>query len=347
MQAVAQALLSSGRRSDEIRFVGSRRGQEAELLAGSPIELVLLSGRGVKRSLTLRSTWSNVHAILALAYGVVRATSLLLTWKPAAVVSVGGYASLPMDAAAVLTRTPLVLIDLDAVSSGTHRLFRRFASRRCVAYPDDDPRAIVTGAPLRQEIRNVVRSTSPASDDESRRWTIVVMTGSLGANRVNVAVSELAQNWRARTDLRIIHVTGRRDFDEMKARSSLSELDALHYELLAFGDMATLWAQADLAVCRAGATTVAELTYLAIPSILIPLPGAPNDHQTRNARSVVDVGGAVLISDSQLTSDLLGQQIDALICDPQRIDALSNGARRLRHDDSSGEIAAVINGLVT
>jgi UDP-N-acetylglucosamine--N-acetylmuramyl-(pentapeptide) pyrophosphoryl-undecaprenol N-acetylglucosamine transferase len=350
MQAVAESLRALGTPTNELRFVGSRRGLEAELLADSSIDLVLLSGRGIQRSMTLRTTWTNLRAVLGLAGATLRATWMLSRERAACVVSVGGYASLAMDAAAVMTRTPLVLIDLDAVPSATHALFRRFARRRCVAFDDGDPHAVVTGAPIRREIRDVTRRANESGVDDanspSRRFTVVVMTGSLGARSVNLAVSDLAQRWRERGDLRIIHVSGQRDYSEMSQRNSLRDADALIYELVPFAQMAALYAVADLAVCRAGATTVAELTYLGVPSILVPLPGAPNDHQTCNAEGMVKWGGAVLLRDDQLSSQSLGDEIESLMSDPQRLVSMSQSATTQRHRDASAEIATVVREFV-
>lgn len=348
MQAIAEALTAQGRSSDQLRFVGSKRGQEATLLARSPIELTLLSGRGIQRSLAINAMWSNVLAVGGLTWALLRSVVLLRRWQPGAVVSVGGYASLAVNVAAVLTRTPLVLVDLDAVASGSHRVVARFAQRRCVAYPSLEPRSTVTGAPLRREISTIDRSSAKieqlgASSATRQRWTIVVMTGSLGAHSVNIAVSELAQQWRARSDLRIVHVTGRRDFRALCERNSLSNADELDYELVEFADMPALWSVADLAICRAGATTLAELTHLGIASILIPLPGAPHDHQTANAQCVSSVGGAVVVPDAQLNCGDLGELVNALLGDPERLVAMGRGARTLRHEDASGEIAVVVN----
>jgi UDP-N-acetylglucosamine--N-acetylmuramyl-(pentapeptide) pyrophosphoryl-undecaprenol N-acetylglucosamine transferase len=352
MQAISEALIARGRASDDIKFVGSRRGQEATLLANAPIELTLLPGRGIRRSLSLSATLENVAATMALARATWRAWRLLRRWRPGVVASVGGYASLAVDVAAVVNRTPLVLVDLDAVPSSAHRVVRRFARRLCVAYPNSDPRAVLTGAPLRREITSVDRSRSKSQQIHSgvangEPWTVVVMTGSLGSRVVNDVVVELARLWKDRGDLRIVHVTGRRDFGEICAALQWSSNSALEYEIVAFADMGPLWAVADLAICRAGATTVAELTYLGIPSILIPLPGAPNDHQTHNAASVAELGGSVMVTQRELTVDRLAKEVDELLSNPSQLLAMGAAARTLRHENASDEIAKVVLQVAT
>ena len=122
---------------------------------------------------------------------------------------------------------------------------------------------------------------------------------------------ELAKLWSSRESVTLIHVTGQRDFDEVsKNAPSCSGLD---YRILPFGDMTELWSLCDVAVTRAGAMTVGELCLLGIPSVLVPLPGAPGDHQTKNAQQLVDVGGAVMINDSKLNAQILSSSIEEIL----------------------------------
>lgn len=168
------------------------------------------------------------------------------------------------------------------------------------------------------------------------------MTGSLGSGRVNAAVHDLADLWSERRDRTIVHVTGRRDYVEYLALKPLSE--GLDYRVVAFGDMEELWGVADVAVCRAGAITVAELTALAIPSVLVPLPGAPHDHQTKNAAQVERAGGAVLVSDSQCTGATLALTLDSMM-EPTTLDSMVQGAASLAHRGAAHAIADVVLGV--
>jgi UDP-N-acetylglucosamine--N-acetylmuramyl-(pentapeptide) pyrophosphoryl-undecaprenol N-acetylglucosamine transferase len=347
MQAVAEQLELLGISPSRLRFVGSRRGQEVTLLAGGPIALTLLPGRGIKRSFAWTSFKSNVVAALGLVAALVLAFFKFARWRPSAVVSVGGYASFAASFAAVLWRCPLVLVEFDAVPGAAQRTFARFAVRRCTAFDIDDPRAITTGAPLRESILDVERSDdarraakrAQAPPIEEHRMVVVVMTGSLGSHRVNIAVSELAGLWSQRNDRTVIQVTGRRDFAEMQARQPTSgELD---YRVVEFGDMAKLWALCDVAVCRSGAITLSELTALGIASVLVPLPGAPGDHQTKNAQSVVAVGGARLIHDADCDGPTLAATLDDIM-EPRRLADMSAAASSLGRRDAARAIAQVV-----
>jgi UDP-N-acetylglucosamine--N-acetylmuramyl-(pentapeptide) pyrophosphoryl-undecaprenol N-acetylglucosamine transferase len=347
MQAVAEQLQARGVPRGELRFVGSRRGQEAALLAPSGVALTLLPGRGIRRSLRPRALVANVAATIGLFAGVTVALVRVRRWRPSVVVSVGGYASFAVAFAAVIWRRPLVLVELDVAPGLAHRLLARFASRRCMAFPSNETDVVVTGAPLREAIEGIDRSRSarraararmePPIDE--RREVVVVMTGSLGSARVNAATCDLAELWADRTDRTLIHVTGKRDFADIGAQRPATT--GLDYRLEEFADMAQLWAVCDVAVCRAGATSVAELTALAIPSVLVPLPGAPGDHQTKNARAVVEAGGARMIADSTCTGAVLGEALDAIL-EPATLATMSTSAGTLGRKDAAGAIARVV-----
>jgi UDP-N-acetylglucosamine--N-acetylmuramyl-(pentapeptide) pyrophosphoryl-undecaprenol N-acetylglucosamine transferase len=165
------------------------------------------------------------------------------------------------------------------------------------------------------------------------------MTGSLGSARVNGAVVELASLWASRPDRALIHVTGRRDYDAVvAARPVTARLD---YRVEAFADMASWWAVCDVAVCRAGATTVAELTALGIPAVLVPLPGAPGDHQSKNAEALSREGAARVLADERCTGPALGAALDALLEGAARREVAA-AARRLGHLDAAAAIAGVV-----
>lgn len=347
MEAIADALRARGLAPDQLRYVGARRGLEANVLANQVVELTLLPGRGLQRSFHVRAILDNLSALGGLTGAILIALYRVGRWRPAAVVSVGGYASFAAALAAVLWRRPLILVELDAAPGAAQRALGRFARRRCTAFPSDDPSAVLTGGPLRRSILALdrtpdVRRAQRATLDppiDARRRVIVVMTGSLGAASVNCATLELARLWADRDDRTLWHVTGRRDYlDVLAARPATTALD---YRLVDFADMSVLWSVADAAVCRAGSTTIGELTALGIPSILVPLPGAPGDHQTLNARSLVAAGGALLMRDNELSGASLARALDA-ICSDEHHSSMSAAAARAGHRDAAETIADVV-----
>jgi UDP-N-acetylglucosamine--N-acetylmuramyl-(pentapeptide) pyrophosphoryl-undecaprenol N-acetylglucosamine transferase len=342
--AIGRALVERGHDPSTIHFVGSRRGIEARLVPAAGFSVTLLPGRGIQRRLTVE----NVGAVVGLVRALLSAMWLVARRRPHVVVSVGGYASAPCSIAAVAFRVPLVLAEQNAHPGAAHRLVARFA-RACAVTFDKTPlpNAVVTGNPVRGEILAIDRSPS-ARDDARRaldlppdRAVVLAFGGSLGARRINTAVAGLADAWASRSDVAIRHVVGSRDWAEVSRTAPPS--GDLVYQRVEFEDRMDLaLTAADVAVCRAGASTIAELTVAGVPAIYVPFPAATGDHQTANARAVADAGGGVLVPDADLTAERLAEELDGLVGDADRLAAMSTAARALGRPDAADRVAALV-----
>jgi undecaprenyldiphospho-muramoylpentapeptide beta-N-acetylglucosaminyltransferase len=362
---IARALVAQGSSPDSIELYGSRRGQEAKVWPPLEFPVTLLPGRGIRRSLKPDALWANAGAVLGLAWACLRALCSFGRRRPRVVVVVGGYAGFPAGVAAVLTRTPLVLVNTDAVPGAVNALLGRFATANAVAFPGTDlPRAHVTGTPVRPELGRLDRSVSGqrAARNElglpEDRQTVAAVGGSLGALRINRAVSELAHAWPAGKGRSLYHVTGRRDYEqfapseasgaseasEPSEPGAWSESSDLFYKVVPFEDrLPTVFGAADVCVSRAGAMTVAELLVAGLPAILVPLPGAPRDHQTRNAQAMVNAGAAVMIPDAECSRARLDAELTALLADEARLRSMGEAARALAHPDAAARVAELVD----
>ena len=337
--AIAEALVVAGHDRGTIEFVGSERGQDAQTLAGRGFPVTLLPGRGIVRSLTPRDLVRNVGSAGEL------------------VVAVGGYASLAGSVGALVHRVPLVLVNVDAVPGAANRLLGRFAAASAVGWEGNPlPRAVVTGTPVRPQISAVDRSAGARSSARAElglpgdRTVVAVFGGSLGARRINQAVDGLAARWSERSDVAIYHIVGRRDWASYDPPSGADRIVAARpgaggpdlvrvpYE----ERMAAVYAAADLVVCRAGAMSVAELTAAGVPAVLVPLPGAPGDHQTANARVLERVGAAVLLPDPECTPAGLTTIVEDLVGDRGRLEAMGRAAHGLARPDAAAAGADVV-----
>jgi len=334
--SLARALVADGHDAAHIRFVGAQRGLEASVVPAAGFAIDLLPGRGLQRRLTL----ANLGALAEPAVACWRAFRLVGAHRPRVVVGVGGYASLPKVLAAWLRRVPIVIHEQNAAPGLANRIAARLGARVAVAIPGTPlPDATVVGNPVRDEVVSLQRA--PRSD----RQMLAVFGGSLGARRINDAVLGCYEEWRDRSDLAVHHVAGRRDFAECRARleAMRRESDVLEYELVEYdNDMPELYARAALAVCRAGAVTVAELAVAGVPAVLVPLPGAPGDHQTANAEACAQAGGAVIVSDALCTARKLASVVEPLLADPANLAAMSSAARTLARPDAAAELAAFV-----
>lgn len=354
--AIAEALVAAGHGRETIEFVASRRSQDGDTLEGRGFPFTLLPGRGIVRSLRLSDMGANFGAVVGLGLAAVEAVALVARAHPQVVVSVGGYASLPASAAAVVLGVPLVLVNVDAVPGAANRLLGRFARASAVGWEGTPlPRAVVTGTPIRPVIAAVGRG--PEDRRRARRElglpedraTVVFFGGSLGARRINQAAVGVEEDWRNRDDRSIYQIVGRRDWAQCPSmadppdgqpRDTATRLAAVRvpYE----ERMDVVYSAADLVVCRAGAMTVAELAAAGVPSVLVPLPGAPGDHQTANARVLERAGAAVLLPDGACQPDAVGQLIDRLLGDPGALASMERAAAGLRRPDAAAAGAAVV-----
>lgn len=341
--AIGRALVARGHDPSTIRFVGSRRGMEGRLVPAAGFGLTLLPGQGIAR----RWTAANLGAVIGLVAAVVRATVLIGWWRPRVVVSVGGYASVPAAVAALAWRVPLVVAEQNAVPGLANRVAGRWAAASAVTFPGTPlPRPVVTGNPVRPEVAPVDAAGRAAARLElglpDERVVVAVSSGSLGARTVNQATVGLAARWAGRADVCIYHVVGRRDWAEMSGRFPVDG-GKLDYRPVEFEDrMPLLLAAADIAVGRAGASTIAELTVAGVPSVLVPLPGAPGDHQTANARRLAEAGAAVCIPDAELDAERLGGELEPLIASPARRSEMSAAALRLGRPDAADAVARLV-----
>jgi undecaprenyldiphospho-muramoylpentapeptide beta-N-acetylglucosaminyltransferase len=341
--AIGRALVAAGHPADSVHFVGSHRGVEGRLVPDAGFSITLLPGRGLVR----RMTAQNAGAVIGLTGAAIQAVDLVARRRPAVILSVGGYASLPCVVAAALLRVPLVVVEQNAVPGAANRVAARVAKVAAVAFDGTDlPRAVVTGNPVPTEVLAVSRDAASRAAARAALGlpldgvVVAAFGGSLGARRINEAVLALAGAWKDRAGVAIHHVVGDRDWGEISAARPEPSRAGLVYRQVRYEErMASLYAAADLAVCRAGATTVAELAAVGLGSVLIPLPGAPGDHQTANARALTAAGAARLVPDAELTGVRLVAELEPLVTDASRLRRMSDSAHRLARPDAASAVA--------
>jgi undecaprenyldiphospho-muramoylpentapeptide beta-N-acetylglucosaminyltransferase len=343
--AVANALVARGHDPATIHFVGSERGLESSLVPAAGFGLTVLPGRGIQRRLTLE----NVAAVWGLLKAVFMGIGLVRRRRPQVVLVLGGYASVACVIGAVLWRVPIVVAEQNARAGAANRLAGRFARASAVPFPETDlPRKVVTGNPVRAEVLAIDRVGGRAEAREALglpldRTVVAVVTGSLGARKVNQAVRAAVPTWAERSDLAVRHVIGSRDFEVMAADAPDLPEGGLLYQQVRYEDrMDLLLAAADLLVGRAGGTTVAELAEVGLPGLLVPLPIAPRDHQTANAAALVGAGAAILVPDGELDGPRIVRELQPLLDDPDRLVAMGEAARSLAHPDAADRVADLV-----
>ncbi len=329
--AIAQELKNV--HSAEVTFIGTARGIETRLVPKAGFDLRLVKVGALNRV----STATRLKTMFDLPKAIAAARKIIREFQPDVIIGVGGYASGPAMIAAKLCRVPTIIFEPNIYPGFANRMVAPFAAAAAVHFKETCKyfrQCSVTGVPVRQAFFNL-----PAKRPDSRK-NLLVFGGSQGARAINAAiVGALQPLYEAVPGLHIVHQTGEKEYESV-ARAYLEANVAA--EVSAFiDDMPTAFADADLIICRSGASTVAEITAAAKPAIFIPLPTAADDHQRKNAQALVDAGAARLILQPDLSTERLVREVGALFASPGSLEQMSQAARGLSHPNAAAEIAAM------
>lgn len=333
----------------QILFIGSQGGLEERLVADAGWPLQVLRVGKLKGA-----AWKvRAKTALSLVPAMLQARRHLHQFQPHVVVGVGGYASAPTVMAAktmrpTRRRPAIILLEQNAVPGLTNRWLSRVADKIVIAFEQarahlPAAKVMLLGNPVRPSL---VASLSSATNTDTKTNAILVLGGSQGAHRINEFMLQAAPKLRDHfSDLRIHHQTGTTDASWVAQAYRDAGIDAIVSPFIE--DMAAAYRNADLVISRAGATTVAELTIAAKPAILIPYPFAADDHQTANARAIVDAGGATLLPQTTTTADDLAEQIIAILSDTGRYRAMSNALKKIARPNAAHDVVALITNTAT
>lgn len=268
--------------------------------------------------------------------------------QPDVVVGAGGYISVPLVIAAKLAKIPIVLLEQNADAGLATRLLAPLAARTCVSFPETAkhlPRAVWTGNPLRAGFGQRPRQPEAFGLDAARR-TLLIMGGSLGARRINAVAAALAPRLMAETDWQVVHLSGEGGHEATRAALAAHGLPNDRYHLSAYGtDMAGLLACVDLAIGRAGATSVAELAAAGVPTIYVPYPGAGR-HQAANAEAAVAAGAAKCLDEENLDESSLWAEIQPLMSHDDARLAMASACATIAVPDAASSVARQVLAML-
>ena len=321
-----------------VLFVGTPRGLESRLVPKAGYELEMLpilplNGVGLVRML---------KGVLALPWAMVKAVQLVRRLRPEAVLGVGGYAGGPIVLVAALLRIPTVVLEPNAKPGFTNRVLKPFVRHAACSYEETrrlfGSKGVVTGNPVRGGFAKL-----------APKWhvpplTLLTFGGSQGARIINRTLVAAIPRLPGPEQLKLVHQTGPASRDEVAEGYNAAGRKA---EVLAFlDDMETRFAQADLVLCRSGATTAAELTAAGKASVLVPFARAADDHQRGNARALEAAGAARMIEEKDLTPERLAVVVTELLSDPAKLTAMEEAARKLARPDAAARVADLLEGKV-
>lgn len=346
--AVAEKLINEGW---AIHWLGTADRMEADIIPAHGFAISFISISGLRNKSVL--AWLKLP--FKLANALLQALAVIRKVKPDVVLGMGGYASAPGGLAAWIMRKPLLVHEQNAAAGLTNRLLARIATKTCCAFPNAFSRNIsaqVVGNPLRASIsEHIIRK----HDDKyltKNSYNILVVGGSLGAQALNntvpasfAALIHLTQKNNDNLTCKVWHQTGKGKqqgvITAYQQQNIVEQVKVTEF----IDDIASAYQWADIVICRAGALTVSELAMAGKPAIFIPLPHAVDDHQTKNAQYLVSRGGAILIKQADLTSDVLAKQLEALFSQPLILQNMAEAAFAAADTDATQKVADICQQL--
>jgi UDP-N-acetylglucosamine--N-acetylmuramyl-(pentapeptide) pyrophosphoryl-undecaprenol N-acetylglucosamine transferase len=319
----------------KVLFIGTRRLLDQQALAGYDFELDSIKCMGLKGM----GIWRRLQSVWQLPTALFEARKILKRFRPDLVLGVGGYVTGPVLLAAKISGIPLCIHEQNSVPGLANKILARIVDRVYLSIPCQYPfpatKTVMTGNPVRHEI---IEAGIKKESVINKEVTILVLGGSQGAHRVNLlvveAAKELSSDYGKR--IKVIHQTGKAD--EEAVQSSYKQLGIQAEVQAFFKDMAELYSRADLVVSRAGATTLAELSVMGLPALLIPYPFAADDHQQINAKYYQDGGAAKMFVENELSGAELAAEIRNLLNEPESLNQLSVRMKGMGKPDATDTI---------
>jgi UDP-N-acetylglucosamine--N-acetylmuramyl-(pentapeptide) pyrophosphoryl-undecaprenol N-acetylglucosamine transferase len=325
--------------ASEILFVGTARGLETKIVPDSGFQLSLINSAGLKSV----GFAGKLKGMMILPKSFMEARQVLREFSPDVVVGAGGYVSGPVLMMASFMRIPTLVMDSNALPGFTNRQLARFVDKAALTFEEALPyfgkKGVVTGNPVRSEFFDIEAPESNGS------VTLLIFGGSQGARAINNAMIEaLPKLQSSQGRLNITHQTGEADYERIREaykHAGWEKADVRPY----ISDMVSEFAKSDLIICRAGATTCAELAAAGKASIMVPLPTAADDHQRKNAEAMQNAGAAKMILQKDVSGEVLAAEIEKLIDEPEKISEMEMSAKKLGKRDAAEATVDLIESL--
>ena len=345
----ALALIEALQQKDpaaEILYVGTKKGLESKIVPDAGIPFKTVEIQGFRRSLSLE----NVKTIYLFLKSVRDSKKIIREFKPDVVVGTGGYVCGAVVYAAAKLKIPTLIHEQNSVAGVTNKFLSRYVNKIGICFPDvkaDFPaeKVVFTGNPRAQQVAGIKpNNTLQNYGLKANQPTLLIFGGSRGAEKINQTAIATAQMFRD-SPYQVLFVTGRVHYDKLMQQPAAKNLPANFFIQPYIPDMPQILPEISAIVGRAGATSLAEITALGIPSILIPSPYVTNDHQTKNAMSLVDQHAAKLIKEQDLTAERLFETANELMSDEDLRQQMAHNAKQAGVPDAADKLLDVLESI--
>lgn len=340
-------------KSCEVLFIGTQHGLEADIIPKEGINIQFINICGFERKFSIK----NIQTIMKTMGSVWESRKIIRNFKPDIVIGTGGYVCGPVLLAASLMGIPTMIQEQNVIPGITNKILSRFVDKIALGFAEagryfpDPNKVFFSGNPIRQEVVSVKRAESIAALglDPAKR-TILASGGSRGARSINQAMLQVHQFFAGNKEIQVLHITGQNEYNGIVGNFNQYGIDLTIAGNIIIKpylyNMPQALAAADLAVFRAGAIGLAELTARGIPSILVPYPYAAENHQEFNARAMEQQGAAVLIRDAELNGEVLIKTINKLMSNTQNLDAMAIASKKIGRPEAAECIANMAISLI-
>ena len=329
-------------RSSEILYIGTKDRMEKDIIPSLGIDFIGLEMKGLNR----KNIFSNIIVFKMFRIAYKRAIEIIKDFNPDVVIGAGGYITAPVLYAAHKLKIPVLIHEQNSIPGVSNKFISRFADKICVSLPNSmklfpKDKVIYTGNPRSEEIIKVhKKKKSSLGFDDNKKLVIVVM-GSLGSTTMTKKIKELIPGFNNK-NYQVLVITGKNYYDSYKDLEISDNIKVVPF----MDDLINLMKDSDLIVSRAGASTIAEITAIGLPAILVPSPYVTANHQYKNARELEDAGACIIVSEDEFSRDKIINEIDKLFDNKKEYDKMVLNSKKLGISDSATKIYNEVNKLI-
>ena len=326
----------------EFLYIGTSDRMEKDIIPKLGIKFVGIDMEGLNR----KNIFSNVRVIKKFNRAISKAKKIIKEFNPDVVIGAGGYITAPVLYAAHILKIPILIHEQNSIPGMSNKFIGKFANTICVSLPNSinlfpKNKTVYTGNPRSEEIINVKKKLKSTLGFNQDKKLVIVVMGSLGSTTMTKKIKELIPGFNNKA-YQVLVITGKKYYDDYKDISVSENVKIISF----MDDLINLMKDSDLIISRAGASTIAEITAIGLPAILVPSPYVTNNHQYKNAKELEDAGACFIVTEEEFSRDKIINKIDKIFDNKDQYDTMVNNSRKLGISDSSTRIYVEMKKLV-
>jgi UDP-N-acetylglucosamine--N-acetylmuramyl-(pentapeptide) pyrophosphoryl-undecaprenol N-acetylglucosamine transferase len=329
-------------KDSEFLYIGTSDRMEKDIIPGLGIKFIGLEMSGLNR----KNPFKNIEVLNKFRLAINKSSEIIKEFKPDVVIGAGGYITAPVLYAAHRQHIPVLIHEQNSIPGVSNKFISNFADKICVSLPNSinlfpKSKVVYTGNPRSEEIITVKKKNKSSLGFEENRKLVIIVMGSLGSTTMTEKIKKLIPAFNDKI-YQVLVITGNKYYDEYKDINVSSNVKIVPF----MDDLINLMKDSDLIVSRAGASTIAEITAIGLPAILVPSPYVTNNHQYKNAKELEDNGACIIVSEEEFSKNKIINEIDKLFDNKEKYDLMASNSRKLGIDDSATRIYEEIRKII-